>query len=271
MPINDILSNLLTDSPNPWKIERIATIDSTNSECARRFSNSDSVPWFILWAEEQTEGRGRLERKWFSNPGKDITASVVFQSPAPQASIHKLVLPAGIALVAVLREEYGIRAAVRWPNDVLVNGHKLAGILCSYLAGPNAVVCGIGINVNSDPNIADTEFNTPATTMLRETGSDNSRDRLFGLWLLEFEKLWFMSLDENFRILKDTFDRVNFYREKPVRIIPGAAAVRNSDTFDEKHVHTGIAESLDPEGALTINLRDGWQYSVKIDDVIIPQ
>ena len=271
MPTNEILSNLLAASPNKWELERTDTIDSTNSECARRFSNSDSAPHFIIWAEEQTEGRGRLERKWLSNPGKDITASVVFPSPAPQASIPKLVLPAGIALVAVLREEYGIRAAVRWPNDVLVNGHKLAGILCSYLARPNAVICGIGINVNSDPDLTDTEFNTPVTTMLRETGSDNSRDRLFALWLLEFEKLWFLSLNENFRILKDTFDRINFYREKPVRIIPGAAAARNSDMVDESHAYIGIVESLDPEGALTINLHDDWQYSAKIDDIIIPQ
>ncbi|MCX6646559.1 MAG: biotin--[acetyl-CoA-carboxylase] ligase [bacterium] len=269
MPPSDELKNSLLNSPNKWVVERIDCIDSTNSELARRFSCSDTVPYLLLWAEEQVSGRGRLQRKWFSCPGMDITASVIFPSPVERSCVHKLVLPAGLALTNILRDTYGLNALVRWPNDVLVGGKKIAGILCSYLAAPDAVICGIGINVNSNSDDLAVDTFTPGTTVFAESGKETSRHRLLGLWLLEFENLWRLAKDENFEILSDKFNSVNFYKGMRVKIFPDAASTRDRGIV-EKSGFTGIAGNLNSVGTLIINLDNGALYAVKIDDVIIP-
>jgi BirA family transcriptional regulator, biotin operon repressor / biotin---[acetyl-CoA-carboxylase] ligase len=266
---SDELSNLLQDSPNKWDVERVDCIDSTNSELARRFSSSESVPYLLLWAEEQTCGRGRLQRNWFSSPAMDITASVIFPSPVERSCVHKLVLPAGLALTKILREEYGLNALVRWPNDVLVGGKKIAGILCSYLAGPDAVICGIGINVNSiSVDLARGTF-TPATSVFAESGNETSREHLLGRWLVEFENMWHLAHVENFVILNDKFSEMSFYKGMCVKIYPDAASTRDRDIADREGL-TGAAGSLSPDGALIINLDSGAEYAVKIDDVVVP-
>jgi biotin-[acetyl-CoA-carboxylase] ligase BirA-like protein len=270
MPVTKDLTAVLIDSPNAWAIETIDSIDSTNVDLGCRYACSRSTPYIILWAEKQTAGRGRLDRKWFSNPGSDITASVLFPSPVPRASVPKLVLPAGMALVNVLRENYDMNASIRWPNDVLVEGCKLAGILCSYLDGPDAVICGIGINVNSQPDDLEFETYTPRTTILNETGNEISRERLLGYWILEFEKLWELALDDNISILQGRFDKMNFYRGRNVRILAGAASDRETGEMEPEIEYSGTAGSINHLGELIIELHDGGEYITKIDDVIIP-
>ena len=267
---SDKLKNLLAASSIKWEVECIDCTDSTNDELARRYSCSEIAPSMILWSEEQACGRGRLKRNWYSIPGKDITASVVFPSPVERSCVHKLVLPAGLALAKVLRDEFGLDAMVRWPNDVLVGGRKVAGILCSYLTTPNAVVCGIGINVNSTPDDLEIETYTPATSIFIESGMEVSREHLLGSWLLEFEKMWHLAQDENIETLREMFDEVSFYRGMRVRILHDAASERDRIRDDEARGITGMAAGLSLDGSLVIEVDDGTGYPVKIDDVIIP-
>lgn len=101
----------------------------------------------VLVAERQTAGRGRLDRAWRSPAGAGLTFSVLLRPPVPVARWGWLPLLTGVALVAALREHAGVQAGLKWPNDVLVHGRKLAGVLSEAHGG--AVVLGVGLNVST--------------------------------------------------------------------------------------------------------------------------
>jgi len=266
---HELLTNVLSQSPRQWKIECIDCIDSTNLELCRRYASSEIIPYLVLWSEEQTEGRGRLARKWFSITGSDITASVIFPSPVPRTDIAKLNLCAALALIDVLKNEYGIESTSRWPNDVLTENGKLAGILSTYIAESDAVVCGIGINVNSRPEAIELgPVSSRRTTMLAETGREIERAHLMGQWLLRFESLWSLAHSGHAAELIDSFNRASFYKGKRVRVLVGAGMDRDDNPDCEEF--EGVAGSIDETGTLLIDLSDGTAYSVRLDDVLIP-
>ena len=99
--------------------------------------------------DHQTAGRGRLGRSWEAPPGKAILCSVLLRPPAPMPVWPELTLLAGSAVAAALRRETRVDATLRHPNDVVVAGRKLAGVLAE--ARPGRVVLGIGVNVNQSP------------------------------------------------------------------------------------------------------------------------
>lgn len=262
------LDTALASCRNKWTVECLDCVDSTNLELGRRFSGAGTVSHFLLWAEEQTEGRGRLQRRWLSIPGADITVSVCFPAPVERTDIPKLSLCAGLALVSVVASRFGIEAQARWPNDVVTPKGKLAGILSSYLPTPNAVVCGIGINVNSQPDSITLEEARRRTTLLAELGREVAREALTGSWVAAFENLWPLAEVKRFRDLKTEFDSVSFYRDRKVRILKGAQARR--DTASGCEEFEGTARSINTDGSLLVDLADGGTYEVSIEDVLIP-
>jgi len=266
---HDMLAEVLSRSARPWEIECIDCIDSTNLELSRRYSDAGQIPHLLLWSEEQTGGRGRLERTWHSITGSDITASVIFPAPVPHADVPKLNLCAGLALIDVLSDEYDMTSLARWPNDVLTERGKLAGILSSYITDREAVVCGIGINVNSRPEAItlDPRFGR-RTTMLAELGREIEREILLGSWLLKFESLWHLAHSGRASELIEAFDRASYYRGKRVRVLIGAGADRHNDP-DCREIE-GVAGSIDESGALVLDLDNGSFYRVRMDDVLIP-
>ncbi len=268
MASESALSKALARSPEPWEIECIESIDSTNLELWRRYAGSERAPRLVLWSEEQTAGKGRLDRKWTSVPGLDITASVVFPSPADQSDVPKLSLVAGLALVQVLEKHFELASQVRWPNDVLTERGKLAGILSSFLPEPNAVICGIGINVNSDPGAVQLGPYAVRTTMKAELGLSVEREFLYAQWLMAFQDKWALARSERFDELREAFDAASFYRGRRVRVLVGAGS--NPDDEADSERFEGTAGSLDRSGSLIIHQPDGDEYCVSVEDVLSP-
>lgn len=141
------------DSPSAWgarwRVPRLEVHDlmgSTNDR-ARYLAEAGADPFTVVIAEEQTAGRGRNGRRWESPPGSGLWMSVV--APPLDVSVrHIIPLRAGLATCrAVESAAPGVRAGLKWPNDVLIGGLKVGGILCE--GGPSAVVVGIGVNVRS--------------------------------------------------------------------------------------------------------------------------
>ena len=127
----------------PW-LEVHDRIGSTNDR-ARELAEAGAEPFTTVIAEEQTAGRGREGRRWESPAGSGLLISVV---APPSSTADRAVVPlrAGIATCRALeRAAPGVRATLKWPNDVLIEGRKVSGILCE--AAPQAIVIGIGINV----------------------------------------------------------------------------------------------------------------------------
>ena len=139
------------DSPSAWRarwrvprLEVHDLIGSTNDR-ARDLAEAGADPFTVVIAEEQTGGRGREGRRWVSPPGSGLWMSVV--APPLEVSARQILpLSAGLATCrAVESAAPGVRAGLKWPNDVVIGGLKVGGILCE--GGPYAVVIGIGVNV----------------------------------------------------------------------------------------------------------------------------
>jgi BirA family biotin operon repressor/biotin-[acetyl-CoA-carboxylase] ligase len=136
-------------------------------------------------AEEQTAGRGRFGRPWFSPPGTSILCSVNLRPPVAVARLPELSLVAGRALAEAIEAETGIGSEVRFPNDVLIGGRKVAGILAE--AREDRVVLGMGINVNVSEDELPLAVDTPATSLRVEAGRRVDRTRLLAALLERLE------------------------------------------------------------------------------------
>jgi BirA family biotin operon repressor/biotin-[acetyl-CoA-carboxylase] ligase len=136
--------------------------------------------------DHQTHGRGRLGRIWEAPAGRGLLFSVLLRPTPPMALWPELSLVAGGAVAAALREEAGLAAELSHPNDVLVAGRKVAGILPEASAG--RVVLGIGVNVNQTDGELPAETPKPPTSLRVETGREWSRAPLLAAILLELER-----------------------------------------------------------------------------------
>jgi len=135
-----------------WRVDRLATIDSTNEEARRRAAAGDPGRLWIV-ADEQTAGRGRQGRPWVSPIG-NLHASALLIDPCPQASSPQLGFVAGVALACAAEDLGASRAKLKWPNDLVVDGAKCAGLLVEGAALPGrrlACVVGVGVNCAEAP------------------------------------------------------------------------------------------------------------------------
>lgn len=148
----------------------LETVGSTNDEAMARLRGGEAAP-FVVIARSQTGGRGRRGRTWASPPG-NLYASVALRDPAPPTAAPQLGFVAGVALAQALRARLGDddRLALKWPNDVLHAGAKLAGLLLegtTLPGGGTGCVIGVGVNCRSHPS----DLAYPATD-LAEAGVD---------------------------------------------------------------------------------------------------
>ena len=136
-------------------------------------------------ANEQTGGRGRLGRRWEAPPGRAILCSVLLRPDPPMPLWPELSLVAGEAVAAALRAETGVEASLRHPNDVVVAGRKLVGVLAE--ARPGRVVLGIGVNVNQTAEELPRDTPKPPTSLRLELGREIGRAPLLAAILAELE------------------------------------------------------------------------------------
>ena len=164
------LSASLTRDSDLWRsLEVVAEIGSTNAElvAAAAAGEPEGV---VLVAEHQVAGRGRLDRVWTSPPRAGLTVSVLLRPDVPAARRGWLPLLTGVALAEAVGEVTGVRASLKWPNDLLaLDGRKLAGILAE--SSSTAVVVGVGLNVSTTT----AELPDTATSLSRVTGATVDR------------------------------------------------------------------------------------------------
>ena len=154
------------------------------AECAstQRLLEDDDPEGATVAADHQTAGRGRLGRRWADAPGRGILCSVLLLPTVEMARWPELSLVAGEAVAAAIGEG----AAVSHPNDVMLDGRKVAGILAE--ASPGRVVLGIGVNVNQTADELPPETAKAATSLRLERGRETARAPLLAAILLELER-----------------------------------------------------------------------------------
>ena len=151
----------------------------------QRLLRPDDPEGAVAVAEEQTEGRGRLGRRWLAPPGTSLLCSLLLRPRVPAPRLPELSLVAGAACAGAISTVGALTPAVKFPNDVLVEGRKVAGILAEAKAGH--VVLGIGVNANVASDELPADVATPATSLLVETGRLVDRAELLVVVLEELE------------------------------------------------------------------------------------
>jgi len=234
-------------------------VDSTN-DLAKELAANGAVEGTVVVAETQTAGRGRLGREWISPKG-GLYFSVVLKPDVRAGEAVKLVFVASLAVAKVLRELYGLRVETKWPNDVLVDGRKVCGILTEMnTTGEtvNFVVVGIGINANFDVEKVFPEPLKKVTTSL-----ENELNRKVRL-----EEL-FTALLERLENVYDQFIREGFGPVlKEWRMYAGFLGRRVEVTSQTERLH-GLALNVDQDGALTLKLEDGTVKRIFVGDVSV--
>ena len=177
------LSAALTRDGGLWRsLEVVESIGSTNAELLAR-AGAGADEGTVLLAEHQEAGRGRLDRTWTSPPRAGLTVSFLVRPDVPAARRGWLPLLTGVALAESVGEATGVRASVKWPNDLLaLDGRKLAGILAEAAGG--AVVVGTGLNVNTDA----AELPDTGTSLSVVTGTPVDRGPLLLAFLRAVER-----------------------------------------------------------------------------------
>ena len=152
----------------------------------QRMLGEDSVEGAVAVTEEQTEGRGRLGRRWEAAPGTSILVSVLLVPPVEPPRLPELSLVAGGAVSQAIAEITGIEPAIKFPNDLLIGMRKVAGILAESTEG--RVVLGIGVNVNQTAQELPADTLTPPTSLRVVLGEPIDRARLLAAILLHLER-----------------------------------------------------------------------------------
>ena len=184
----------LPDSPgtpfSSWEFspgENISVIDVTASTMDEAHRRAAAHPGedFVLAARVQTGGRGRRERPW-SSPAGGLWVTRVIHPMSSTLGISRFALAATAALAGLLRDEYGISAAVKWPNDVLVEGRKIAGVLVEgRFSGDRLDYLAIGLGLNVNNETAD-----GAAALNELLGRDEDRRRILRLWILRCDRIF---------------------------------------------------------------------------------
>jgi BirA family biotin operon repressor/biotin-[acetyl-CoA-carboxylase] ligase len=154
----------------------------------QRLLEHDDPEGAVAVAEEQTEGRGRLGRSWQAPAGTSVLASVLLRPTVDQARFPELSLVAGRAVAEAVAEITGIEPTIKFPNDVLIGGRKVAGILAESAEG--RVVLGIGVNVNQTNDQLPSDAQTEPTSLRLEVGEAVDRSGLLVAILLELERAY---------------------------------------------------------------------------------
>ncbi len=219
-------------APDGWRVEVLRSTGSTNEVVAGR-ARAGEPAGLVVVAEQQTAGRGRLDRRWVSPARAGLTCSVLLRPDLPAGRLGWVPLWGGLAVARALREQAGIEAVLKWPNDVLVGGRKVCGLLAEVADG--AVVLGIGLNVSTRAD----ELPDFATSLLLAGATTTDRDTVLRAVLRTLSAVLAERSPEAYRAWCDSVGR-------RVRVeVPGGPAIE------------GLAERVDDDGRLVV---DGTAY-----------
>ena len=243
------------DIPFPWEfsdhdynILYYPEVSST-MDTAKELARKDCPDFTVVVAGRQTRGRGRLKRQWLSDDG-GLYFTMVLRPDIPVLLSSRVNFLASLTLARVLRELFQIDAAVKWPNDILVDGHKISGMLSELEAETDRVLfisIGMGINVNNDPSGVE----PGASSLKKITGREISKKILLARFLAEFEE----------RLKRAEFENVISEWKKYTVTLN-----RQVKIVTHKEVSEGLAVDVEQDGALVLELADGTRKKIVYGD-----
>jgi len=223
-------------------------------DVAKHKAQQGAIEGTVVIAEEQTAGRGRIKRAWLSPKGSIALSIILYPS---SVYLSSLIMVASLAVVHCVERVTGLKSQIKWPNDVLVNGKKVCGILIESDIRGNIVdyaIIGIGINVNL--RLSDfPEISPTATSLSHELGKDVPRLDMIRYLLVETERLY-LALPSGESVYQEWRDNI-VTLGKRVQAISGEATYK------------GIAESVASDGSLLLRQPDGSLTKIVAGDVTL--
>ena len=234
------------DEARMQTVECLASVDSTNNRL-RELALAGAPNGQVVLANEQTQGKGRRGRAFASPQDNGIYLSILFHPDTLPTDIVEITAWTAVATNNAIEEVCGVRAGIKWVNDLVIDRKKICGIL-TEMGLENGkireVIIGIGINVNLE-EIQD-DLKDKATSLYLETGKKYDRNRVIGLIMEKFEKNYEKFVKTcDLSLMLDDYNAMLANRSQPVRIL------------DKLNPYEGIAIGIDREGELLVKVADG--------------
>ena len=226
-------------------IHYFAVLPSTN-DLAKELGAQGAPEGTLVVAEGQSRGRGRLGRSWESPAGLGLYVSLLLRPPLPPTEMPALTLTAAVAAVRALSRAAGVAPGIKWPNDLLLGGRKLGGILTEMETEADRIrhlVVGLGLNINN--RSFPPELDAIATSLAREQGRPFPRLPILRAWLEEFEELYGRFLARQFSGILEEWRGYAVTLKKAVQVRQGDEIIQ------------GLALDVAPDGALLVQIESG--------------
>jgi BirA family biotin operon repressor/biotin-[acetyl-CoA-carboxylase] ligase len=232
-------------------------LDSTNSK-AYELANQGAEEGEVVIAESQKKGKGRLGRNWFSPPFSNLYLSVILRPKIPPPQAPLITLMAAVATAEAIEKTSGLQPLIKWPNDILLNGRKMAGLLNEIKSETDRihfVILGIGVNLNIDEKMFPKEIRSVATSMKREMGQGVSRKIFLASLLQELEKWYTVFLRQGEGVILKSWRERAKIKGRQVKMTSFGETI------------TGRAIDVDSDGALIIETKRGERKRVVAGDI----
>lgn len=244
---DDLLSLMQGSKVVGRDIRVFETTNSTN-DVAEKLARDGVKEGVVVFAESQTRGRGRLGRKWISPPRKGLWFSVLLRPDLRPQAATQLTVAAATALLRAIRDQTGLTPQIKWPNDILIEGRKVAGVLTELSAEVDHVkhlILGIGVDVNLAASEFSADLRKLATSLKIETGRHVHRAALAAAILRELDQDYERVRAHRFQEIADEWEQNCATLGRRVSIQIG------------ERVLQGHAEALDEDGALLLRTQHG--------------
>jgi len=242
-----------------WKDIFVYDRVSSTNELAMSLAIKDALQAnSVIIADSQEKGKGRLGRKWVSPPGKNIYMSIAFNPKLATRDATMLTLLAAVACAHAIKKISGLPVRIKWPNDLVLSGKKLGGILTEIRADIDKVtlaVIGIGINTNMGRGDFTAEISSIATSVQEESGKNCPRNDLIIELLKQFEHFYRVLIKNGKYPLLDEWRAFSSTIGKYIKVAIGDETV------------VGFAEDIDDNGMLILKLESGLRRQISAGDV----
>ena len=229
------------------RLKVLEVVDSTNHYLSETFGTAKNINGATCVAEAQSSGRGRRGRTWVATPYRNLMLSMAWRFNGGPGMVSGLSLAAGVAVVRAL-EEFGVAgAALKWPNDVLWDNRKLAGLLTDVqgeAAGPTLVILGVGINGHIGSDDAQ-RIDQPWVDLQNILGAGIDRNRLAALVIRQLLSMFQEFAENGLAPFRDAWQARHLYHHRRVSLIQG------------DHEFSGTVEGIDDNGGLIIHHATG--------------
>lgn len=239
------MSDILNEGEIKYRpLKFVSETESTNN-LAKSMANDGCSDGMLVLCDNQTKGKGRLGRTWISQKSVNLSMSIVLRPDIMPFETPKLTLVAGIACARAINSITGVDCGIKWPNDIIINGKKIVGILTEMSAEMEYVryvVIGIGVNVNNDE--FDDEIKDKASSLYMITGKKFRRSDIADKIISELVKLYDVFCKEGFTSLCDEYNSLCINIGKQVK------------TLGRQEI-TGTALGVNENGELVIESKEG--------------